>query len=323
MTVRPGSCVLAVAATGAAVSAVAVLQRAHAWDLDLVPQVMVDVAVGAGFSLIALVVLMSPELTPGTRTLARVLQLSGAASAGAALTTALALTATASTPVSRTLVQLQSWLWVPGFIPLLTLVPLLYPSGLRPGRVWRVAAGASVLGIVALSIGVGLYPEPFVGTVTLTKPVTSEPLAQVLALLAALLLVPAVVAGLASLLVRLVSSQGLERRQVAVLLAATGILAAVTAVQGFVPAPWDILAQLAAVVLMPVAIGVAVTRHGLYDLDVAVRRALVVASLVVCLAGLYLSVLGLARPGPGPARRSARLSQPGSPVCASNRWRVG
>ena len=181
MTARPGSCALAVAATGAAVSAVVIIQRAGAWDLGPAPQVTVDIAVGASFSLIALVVLTSPALTPGTRTLARVLQLSGAASAGAALTTALALTATDSTPLSRSLVQLQSWLWVPGFIPLLTLVPLLYPNGLRPGRVWRVAAWASVVGIVALSVGVALYPEPFVGTVTLTKPVTSEPVAKALA----------------------------------------------------------------------------------------------------------------------------------------------
>ena len=101
MTARPGSCALAVAATGAAVSAAVIIQRAGAWDLGPAPQVTVDIAVGASFSLIALVVLTSPALTPGTRTLARVLQLSGAASAGAALTTALALTATDSTPVSR------------------------------------------------------------------------------------------------------------------------------------------------------------------------------------------------------------------------------
>ncbi|MBJ7356175.1 histidine kinase [Nocardioides sp.] len=296
---RAGSSVIAAAAAGASLSAVAVVQRADAWDLEPAPQIAVDAAVGTGFPLVAVLALLSPALPTGARTLTKVLLVCGAAAAAAALTTALAVTAPDQTPWARTLVQLQSWLWVPGFIPLLTLVPLLYPSGLRPGRVWRLAAAAAVAGIVALALGVALYPEPFHGTVTMTKPVTSEPAAQALTLLAALLLVPAAVAGLASLMRHLLSSRGLERRQVAVLLSAAGILLAVTAAQGAIPWPGDVLAQAAAVVLMPVAIGVAVTRHGLYELDVAVRRAVVVASLAVCLAGLYLSLLAVVQAGLG------------------------
>ena len=45
------------------------------------------------------------------------------------------------------------------------------------------------------------------------------------------------------------------------------------------------------------------TRHGLYDLDTAVRRALVAASLAVCLAGLYVSVLAVLRGLLGTDRR--------------------
>ena len=55
------------------------------------------------------------------------------------------------------------------------------------------------------------------------------------------------------------------------------------------------LSQAVAVALVPVAIGIAVTRHRLYDLDLAVCRALAGASLAVCLAGIYLTAFGILR----------------------------
>jgi signal transduction histidine kinase len=95
--------------------------------------------------------------------------------------------------------------------------------------------------------------------------------------------------------VRLRASTGLRRQQVVVLLVAAGLLLVVSAAQGLLPAPVNTLVQAGAVVLVPIAIGVAVTRHRLYELDVAICRALVGASLAVCLAGTYVTVFALAR----------------------------
>ena len=146
-----------------------------------------------------------------------------------------------------------------------------------------------------LSVGMCLYPEPFAGPVPVEKPVTSEALALAFTLPGALLVVPAVLAGLGALVVRFRSSHGVARRQVGVLVVPAALLLVVTLAQGAIPSPWDVLAQAVATLLLPLAIGVAVTRHGLYDLDTAVRRALVAASLAVCLAGLYVSVLAVLR----------------------------
>jgi signal transduction histidine kinase len=61
------------------------------------------------------------------------------------------------------------------------------------------------------------------------------------------------------------------------------------------PSPLDVLLQAGAVALVPLAIGVAITRHRLYDLDLALCRGLAGLSLAVCLVGAYLTVFGLLR----------------------------
>jgi two-component system, NarL family, sensor kinase len=277
----------------AAVAAVAIVAAGAVWHLPPAPQMVVDATVGFAYPVTGLVILLAQRPGRGTRTLAWVMLGAGFAAALTAVTTALALVASVSTDLVGVVVQLQSWLWVPGFIPLLTLVPLLYPDGLLPGRLWRVVALAAGAGTVLLAIAVGLHAEEFHGTVTVAKPVTQEAVAQVAAVAAAVLLVPATAASLASLVLRLRRSQGLRRRQVVVLLVAAGTLIAATLAQGVLPAPADVLAQAAAAALVPIAIGIAVTRHRLYDLDTAVCRALVTASLAVCLVGVYLSVFAV------------------------------
>ncbi|KGN41676.1 histidine kinase [Knoellia aerolata DSM 18566] len=278
----------------ASVAAAVIVLTGGVWSLAPAPQVLVDAAVGVGFPVIAGLISVA-EVGPGVRRLGRVMLVSGVAAALAGLCTALALVLPADAASTAFLVQMQGWLWVPGFFPLLTLVPLLYPDGLLPGRFWQVAAGAAVVGIVLLSVGVGLYPEPFAGRVPVDKPVSSEAVARALTLPGAALVAPALVAGLVALAIRLFRARGVARQQVGVLLVPAALVLGVTLAQGAIPAPWNVLAQSVAVLLLPVAIGVAVTRHGLYDLDLAVRRTLVAASLAVCLAGLYVTVLALLR----------------------------
>ncbi|HEU5456370.1 MAG TPA: sensor histidine kinase [Nocardioides sp.] len=253
----------------------------------------VDAAVAGTYSVMGAVVLGSSSLRPGARTLAWVLLLAGVCSGAAALSTALSLAATGPSTASGVAVQVQGFIWVPGFLPLLTLIPLLYPDGLLPGRLWRWTAFASAAGIVTLTLGIGLYPETFSGPAQLAKPVTNLAVAQGLTVIAAILLVPSAVLALASLFIRFRRSRGLARRQLVILLVAAGLLAAATAAQGLLPSPTDVALQGVAAGLLPVAIGVAITRHGLYELDTAVRRALVAASLGVCLAGAYLTVFAV------------------------------
>ncbi len=288
----PSPAVIAGAATALAVAGLAVVTAEEAWGLAATDQLLVDAAVGTTSSVMGALVLHGARRR-SARPLGWVLLLAGTASALAVVTRALVVVATEPTATVAALAQLQSWVWVPGFAPLLPLVPLLYPDGLLRGRVWRVAAGAAVAGIVLVAVGVGLYPEPLTGRVTVTKPVTAEGAATVLTGAGAVLLLFALLAGLASLGLRLARADRVQRRQVLLLLLAAGTLLVVSLLQGSIAPMAAAAAQALAAALIPVAIAVAVTRHGLYEVDLALRRGLVAVSLALCLAGGYLTSFSL------------------------------
>ena len=288
-----GAALAAVPGIGGGLLALVLVAVHDAWDMAVDGQVPVDAVVAIAYPVMALVVLSSAALRRGGRALAWILMAAGGCSGIAVLSTVVAQVATEPSAATDIAVLLLSSLWVPGFLSLLTLVPLFYPDGLLPGRPWRWAAVLALVGLALLTVGLGLYPETFEGRIPLPKPVSHLGIAQGLTVASAVMLVPAGLAGLASLVVRLVRSRGLARRQVVVFLAAAGILIAVTIAQGLLPSPVDILAQAVATALVPIAIGVAVTRHGLYELDVAVRRSLVAVSLGTCLAGAYLTLFAV------------------------------
>ena len=283
--------VLAVAAVAASAVAVSIVTRDGAWSLPAARDLPVDVAVGISFPLAVLLVLAGT----GGRVMAALLLGIGLSAAGTAVSGAVLVTSTAAAGGAVAAAFLYSVLWVPSFVPLLTLLPLLYPDGRPPASRLRLAVPASAVGMVLLAVASATYPETYAGRAEVAKPWTSEALARPLFVAAAVLLVPAAAAGVVALVHRLRGSEGLVRRQVAVLLVAAAVLGVDTLLQGVLPWPVDVLSQCLAVALVPFAIGVAVTRHRLYDLDLALCRSVAGLSLAVCLAGVYLTVFGVVR----------------------------
>jgi hypothetical protein len=162
----------------------------------------------------------------------------GAAAAATVIATTVALLADAPTRTALLAVHLQSWLWVPGFLPLVTLLPLLYPDGRPLGPRWRWAVVTSVAGMALTAAGAAAFPQVFEGTVPLPHPWTSSAVATVLFPAGGLLLAASVLAGIASLVVRLRRSSGLQRRQVVVFLVAAGAVVVSLAAWQLLPAPW-------------------------------------------------------------------------------------
>ena len=165
-----------------------------------------------------------------------------------------------------------------GFVPLLTLVPLLYPDGRLPGPRWRPWVVTSASGMVLLAVGSAAYP----GGGPSCFPRRRAPAGAVVHRRAGRARGPLAPRGRAG------APPG------AVLLVTAGVLVVDTLLQPLLAWPVGALTQAVAVALVPVAIGVAVTRHRLYDLDLAVCRAIGGLSLAVCLAGIYVTLFLLA-----------------------------
>ena len=281
---------VAVASVLSALAAVLLLTVRSSWGLPGLESTVVDVAVAVSVPVMGALVLAAGT---GSTLLGRLLLVGGAAAAVSVLTAALAAAATAPGPLALAAVEVNAWAWVPGFVPLFTLVPLLYPDGRLPSRRWWPAAVLAIAGTVLLTIAVALYPEPFRGSIEIAKPWTAKAVAEPLGPVAGVLLVAAAVAAVASLAVRWRRSGPLARRQIAVLAGAVGVLVLQLLVQPALPVAARGISQAGAVALLPVAMGVAVTRHRLFDLDLAVSRALLAASLAACLAGAYLTLFTL------------------------------
>jgi signal transduction histidine kinase len=273
-----------------ALVAIGVITAAGGWAYPVTGELRIDLAIAVTFPVAAAATLL------GRRPSRLGWLLLGMGTAAGLNGLAVAAVVAGRGPLLTAGAQLQGWLWVPAVVPLVTLVPLLYPDGRLPptargGRLWRSAAWAGWAGTAALALGIAAHPEPAVGPVVVEKPLTDDALAVPLVAAAVVLLLPALVAGMAAVVVRLRAAGPLQRRQVTVFLVAAAAVLADLVAQPFVPPAVGDVSQMVAVALLPFAIGVAITRHRLYDLDLAVCRAIVAASLIACLAGAYVVLL--------------------------------
>jgi hypothetical protein len=101
---------------------------------------------------------------------------------------------------------------------------------------------------------------------------------------------------LAALVVRYRRAGRVERQQMKWLLLATAVFVAAY-LPAFLTASWEIetsiwnVLWLAAMLLIPAAIGIAILRHRLFDIDVIIRKTLLYAVLTVLLALVYFGVV--------------------------------
>lgn len=187
-----------------------------------------------------------------------------------------------------------NWVWIAS-APMAGLLFLWFPDGRPPSRRWRPVGWAIGVSIVALLVLTPLLPGPLDAFPTLENPVglpvdraTIEPVLMACFLLQFL----GVLGGAASLLARLVWSRGVERQQVKWFASAAAVFAVFTLVTG----PLDVgtlmvqaLVEILASVLLTIAIGVAITRHRLYDIDRIVSRTLAYLGVTAVSVGIYLT----------------------------------
>jgi hypothetical protein len=182
-----------------------------------------------------------------------------------------------------------------GLLPLLVLV---FPTGRLPSRRWRPAIGVFAGGLV---LYLGLYvlqPGPM-GAGLSANPLGvdwAEQLLRRIGPLLAWLFALFVVLVVVSLVRRFRRARGDERQQLKWFTFAAALTAVLPLTLGSLaervsPPLVGALFFTVVVVLLPAAIGVAILKYRLYDIDRIINRTLVYALLTILLAAVYTSVV--------------------------------
>jgi len=187
-----------------------------------------------------------------------------------------------------------SWYWYLLLALVLIFMPLLFPDGRLPSRRWLpvlVLAGVGtvmivVLGALADTLSVNEAPG-----YEIDNPIGVEGLRYVedlpvFGVLTGLLIFSIVGAG-ASVVVRFRRSRGVERQQMKWFVYAVALMLLVPT-EGFLPGTFGSVALGAVLIGLPTAIGIAVLRHRLYEIDLIINRTLVYGTLTATLVALYL-----------------------------------
>jgi signal transduction histidine kinase len=193
-----------------------------------------------------------------------------------------------------TLAWATTWGWVPPFGLMATHLPLRLPDGRLPTARWRWVSRLSTTAMVVTCVGF-LFDPSVPG-----NPIPNGSLA-VLGLVGIIALGICAALSIASLVVRSRRAGADERHQIRWIAigAATFLLSWVLGFLAFTIVGERGVGNLvvSAAVLgfyaaIPVSIGIAILKYRLYDIDIVIRKALIVASLAAFFVGVYALVVG-------------------------------
>lgn len=176
------------------------------------------------------------------------------------------------------------------------VLPQLFPTGrpLSPRWRWPLTAGFGYMALAA--IGNGFYPQALESVAGMQNPYAIRSATHLLAFMiasSALLGVAALVGTIAALVVRWRRASAEGRQQLKWFLAAVSLLPVPLLLHNALPGFANPMLSIA-FALLPLAIGVAILRYRLYDLDLLISRALGYALVSAAVAVVYLGIVGLA-----------------------------
>lgn len=204
-----------------------------------------------------------------------------------------------SLPGADVALVLQTAGWVLVYASL-TVLALAFPDGRLPSRRWRPAAAGVVMATLAAGTTVALFPgtgsPPFdhvqnpAGIRLLAGPLLPLHLLSLAALLAGLFV------GAAAVAIRFRRATGVERLQLKWFAYAGGCVPAVLVLCWLSelilggPGVAFLVAYAFINIAIPAAVGIAIFRHGLYDVDRLINRTLVYGTVTVLLAAAFAAL---------------------------------
>ncbi|MBA2725952.1 MAG: hypothetical protein H0U53_08185 [Actinobacteria bacterium] len=215
-------------------------------------------------------------------------------------------TAPGSLPGPEYALALTNGAWALLVVPIVTFLLLFFPDGRLPSPRWRKVAYLSAFAMIGTFLAITFTPgRTFVdlGYPRIRNPLGIEGLAGISdALHSVIILIPLSVAlSAAAVVTRYRRSRGQLRLQMKWLATAGGVVAAtygtvmvatlLTEVAGPSVPAWVSRGQDLVPLsfgMIPLAMGAAILRHRLYDIDVIINRALVYGGLTTALTAIYL-----------------------------------
>ncbi len=206
--------------------------------------------------------------------------------------------------------------WAPPIGLMGTVLLLRFPNGELLSPRWRKVERLAIIGILVTVFSILFDPRRLdeEGFPNLANPLGIDALDPVLsALQAAILLIPAtIVASAVSLVIRFRRSTGVERAQMKWLTTAAATVAviygAAISISLVLDAPWggaaptptwvSIIqnASTTSFVLIPIAIGFAILKYRLFDIDVVINKTLVYGAMAAFITAVYVAiVVGIGR----------------------------
>jgi len=229
--------------------------------------------------------------------------------------------------------------WVPSIGLMGTFLILLFPDGHLPSPRWRKLAWLSGAAMTVSFLAILFAPGNF-GVESdhpeMENPLGIEGLRPFMgAAFSAIALIPLCILGsAASLIQRFRRARGHERLQLKWLAAAGGVVASAyltvmagalsQLIAGREPTVWnDVIGAIVIYmfVLIPVAIGVAILRHRLYDIDLIINRALVYGLLTAGLTIAYLLTVTVLQSVLRPVTGQSELAVAGSTLAVAALFR--
>src|SRR5215203_4195725 len=202
------------------------------------------------------------------------------------------LTPSGSLPAGEAFAWLTSWVWVFG-LGLIVFLDLLFPNGRLPSARWRWFARFTALLILPAANLAALSPGLILSS-TLQNPLGIEGLPNLIMPVQAFMYA-LIVVGASSMLARLRHAGRIERQQIKWFAYATVVVISGVILKNVVyPAvgvAWvwwvGLILTAVGVVSSPVAMGIAIFRYRLYDIDMIINRTLVYGPLTATLVVLY------------------------------------
>jgi hypothetical protein len=204
-------------------------------------------------------------------------------------------------PFGQAMAWFGFWLEIPAVAVIALFLPLLFPDGHLPSARWRPAAYVAAASVGFAVVVTMLAPDTYSDYPSIRNPIGLEQYKgffdAIALLMQSLLLLIVAVGGLA-LFSRVRGADADERRQIKWFAYAGGLVVVtfiVDVISRFIPSLLTVTDLIAGLTLtaLPTAVGIAILRNRLYDIDLIINRTVVYVLLTAILAGVYTASVAL------------------------------